>query len=181
MAQVVDDVAKMKALMDASRQETGVRMQKLIVLTLSAMLFLAGSVAAQELVVEQGWMRAMPPTQRMSAAYMTLRNEGTVPLVIRGAAMEGVADASFHETLHQDGSVTMQALTSLTIGPGDQRVLEPGGTHLMMMGIARMPAAGDDVTLCLNTNAGEHCVQLSVLRGPPEALSTVTTKGSHEH
>jgi copper(I)-binding protein len=171
----------MQALTDASPQETGARMQKLVALTLSVMLFLAGSVAAHELVVEQGWMRAMPPTQRMSAAYMTLRNEGKVAVIIRGASMDGVADASFHETRHRDGSVTMKALTSLTVGPGDQLVLEPGGTHLMMMGIARMPAAGEDVTVCLNTSAGEHCVQLPVLRSPTEALSTVNTKGSHEH
>ena len=116
-----------------------------------------------DLLVEDAWIRAMPPSATMSAAYLELVNTGTRPLTITGVSAEGVAEASLHETRREGDSIRMQAVAALTVAPGARLELAPGGRHIMLMGLERGLADGDVLRLCLETDAGEHCAAVPVI------------------
>ncbi|MCF6226501.1 MAG: copper chaperone PCu(A)C [Xanthomonadales bacterium] len=86
-------------------------------------------------VVEDAWVRAMPPGQKMTAAYGVFRNSGSVSLRISEFSSPQYASVSLHETIvDSSGMSKMQEIQEMLIPPGEVFELEPGGKHLMLMG-----------------------------------------------
>ena len=140
-------------------------------------LYLSCEAQAQALVIHDAWVRAMPPGQTMTAAYMQLENPGEQAVRVDGVeASEGVA--SLHETRRRDGRVQMAAVEQLDVPAGRTVSLEPGGLHVMLTGLANTPAAGTAVTLCVTGPAERVCVDAPVRRNAPDAA---VTRGSLEH
>lgn len=124
---------------------------------------LVPSLVAAEVVIEQAWVRAMPPTQRMTAAYLTVINRGDGPVKITGASSPLASAAELHESREVDGYTRMERLHQLPLAAGEAVHLSPGGMHLMLMGLEHMPAPGSTVQLCLSLSAGEAvCVDAPV-------------------
>ena len=148
--------------------------------SLVPLLLCAAADAAGPLAVEGGWVRALPPAQRMTAAYMTLRNDGSETLEIVAVSAAGAADASLHATRRSADRVRMEAVPTLRVPAGATVVLEPGGLHVMLMGLERMPAAGESLSLCLHTVDSEFCAELPVRREAPVAADTAAHGESAE-
>jgi copper(I)-binding protein len=132
---------------------------------------LSSAVAAQALKISDAWVRAMPPGQAMTAAYMKLENPGERAVVVTGVEASA-GDASLHETRHRDGRVQMVVAQKVEVPAGGSVSLEPGGLHVMLVGLARTPAAGETVTLCLTGTSPRVCVDAPVLRDAPKAVVT---------
>ncbi len=64
------------------------------------------------------WIRALPPTQSMTAAYFDIRNSGDTPLTITGATVAGASSAEIHVTREEDGRTRMERLTTLSVAAG---------------------------------------------------------------
>ena len=107
------------------------------------------------LELEGAWVRALPATQKNTAAYLTLRNTGDVPLTITGGQADLAAAVEIHTTREIDGYHRMEQLKQLTLAPGASQALAPGGIHLMLLGLERMPAAGEAVRICLTLASGD--------------------------
>ncbi len=121
--------------------------------------------AAAELRLEDAWVRALPPTQSNTAAYLTLHNRGDSTLRITGVSASGAGRAEIHVTREVDGLLRMEQLQELSVAPGERVQLEPGGIHLMLLDLERMPAEGERVTLCLQAGSEEACTEAPVRRG----------------
>ena len=62
-----------------------------------------------------------------------------------------------------DGLMRMEPLDGFAVAPGERSELEPGGNHLMLMGLAFRPVPGDDITLCLQLLTREEiCTRADV-------------------
>lgn len=137
------------------------------VVVLSCVLLLgacsARAFSAEDLRLENAWIRAMPPTQRMTAGYLDIRNTGDVAVEITGARTKIAKQAQIHASREVDGYVTMQHLDRLIVNPGETLSLSPGGMHLMLMGMEKMPPPGIDVDICLILSSGsEFCATATV-------------------
>ncbi len=118
------------------------------------------------LVLENAWVRALPPTQANTAAYLELTNTGEAELSVVGGSAALAERLEIHTTREIDGYMRMEQLDKLGLAPGETLRLEPGGTHLMLLGLERMPAVGESVRLCLELSAGaEVCTEAPVLKG----------------
>lgn len=138
------------------------------VLAWAALALSAGTFAQSALHIENAWVRAMPPTQRMTAAYMTLHNTGSTALTVSGAYAAG-GDASLHATRRDGDRRRMAPVESLTLEPGERVELAPGGLHLMLMSMVRVPIEGQTLEVCLDMGAVRQCVDAPVRRdGPAE-------------
>ncbi len=145
---------------------------------LAAGLLSLAAVAAQDpkLEFEDAWVRALPPFQPNTAAYLTLVNRGEVAVAIVGASSNVAEKVELHTTRKVDGLMRMEQLQGLAVAPGERVILAPGGTHLMLLGLAYMPAPGDDVQLCLQlATGGEVCTTAEVRTGGD------TLDHSHHH
>jgi copper(I)-binding protein len=132
---------------------------------LAASLFSLAAVAEQNtsLEFENVWVRAMPPFQPNSAAYLTLTNRGDVAVAIVGASSNVADSAELHTTRNVDGLVRMEKLQGLAVAPGERVELAPGGKHLMLFGLAFRLVPGDDVQICLQlATKDEACADAEV-------------------
>jgi len=130
---------------------------------------------AAELQLTEAWVRALPPVQKVTAGYLTISNTGTNAAEITGGSAELAQRVEIHTTREVDGMMRMEPLPSLTVGPGERVSLAPGGHHLMLLGLERMPQPGETVKLCLTVSGAEPvCTMADVRQGAPE-------EGHHHH
>jgi hypothetical protein len=92
--------------------------------------------------------RAMPPAAGNSAAFMTLRNPGPTAAIV-----EAKADVSETVELHThtrvDGVMKMRRVPKIELPAGEDTVLEPGGLHVMLIGLTEPLKAGERFDLTL--------------------------------
>lgn len=117
--------------------------------------FLLSSSVLAELVVEEGYVRKPIPGRSMSAAFMTINNVGKDDVLLKTAAIDGAKSVEIHTHTHKDGVMRMRQLHELMIKAGESIVLEPGGLHLMVFGITKLPD-NPQVTLC---DAANQCAK----------------------
>ncbi len=108
----------------------------------------AGDPAGLE--VRDAWVPEAPPNARVLAAYMTLVNHGERERVIRSADAPGFERVELHLSKMQDGLAKMIKQERITVPAGGERVLAPGGYHIMLIGVQERPTAGDTVPVTLN-------------------------------
>jgi len=131
---------------------------------LTSPLGAAGADPEASLRAEDVWVRAMPPGQRMTAAYLRIVAGGE-PVEIDGVSSP-IGDASLHETQTVDGRSRMVEIEKLSLGPGETVELAPGGKHIMLMGLERTPEVGELVPICLISEGDSMCADAPVLRSP---------------
>jgi copper(I)-binding protein len=108
----------------------------------------AGALSAQE-----AWIRAVPGSD-VAAAYLTLHNAGTQPVVVVGVRSPAAGMAMIHETALVGGKSTMRPHERLRVGAGETVRLAPGGLHIMLQMLNRTLAPDDDVPLVLLLEGG---------------------------
>ena len=58
----------------------------------------------------------------------------------------------------------MEQLQALAVAPGERVELAPGGTHLMLLGLAYRPVPGDEIRLCLQLVSGDEVCTVAEVR-----------------
>jgi hypothetical protein len=144
-----------------------------LLLSLAPLLAVAAEPAA--LTLEDAWVRALPPGQPNTAAYLTATNSGAAAVTIVGASAAIANTTQIHTTREVDGLQRMEQVAQLQLAPGQSLVFAPGGTHLMLMGLAQMPAPGEQVRLCLELAGGAQVCTLA------EVQKSAGNEQSHEH
>jgi copper(I)-binding protein len=111
--------------------------------------------------VEDAWAAATPPGAVTAAAYMTITSDTADRLVgARSAASRGV---EVHAHVESGGVLRMTPIAALGIEPGVKAVLAPGGHHLMLVGLTRPLAPGDEIVVVLEfERAGVREIALPV-------------------
>lgn len=121
------------------------------------------SVTANGVTVSGAWVREAPLPGGASAAYFTV--DAAAPDRLLSAASPAAARAALHgHEVDAAGVARMRPVGAVEVAPGAPVALEPGGLHLMLMGLAAPLAYGDDVPLTLVfERAGEVTLQAPVL------------------
>lgn len=108
--------------------------------------------------------RVPVPAGANGAAYMTLSNGSDTDDHLVSVATDIAETAEVHQTTTEDGSMSMQQVDSVEIPAGGETVLEPGGLHVMLIGVTGELTEGDTVDLTLTfDNAGEQTVSAEVV------------------
>ncbi len=118
--------------------------------TLAAALLisLAGLPAwAANVSVTNAWVRATMPGQPVGGAYMQIQSDTDARLL--SASSSAVPRVEVHE-MKMDGDVMrMREVKSVDLPKGKTISLEPGGYHIMLMGLKKPIAAGEVIPLTL--------------------------------
>jgi periplasmic copper chaperone A len=116
--------------------------------------------------VDGAWMRAVPPSVSDTAIYLTIANLGKDKIALTGGktpiadSVEPMITTKSGEGAKQE--LGMSSVDSLEIPPGGKLVLEPGGNHLMVMGLKKHPAEGEKVNLTITLEPGNHEIRLEI-------------------
>jgi copper(I)-binding protein len=103
-----------------------------------------------------------------SAAYLAIRNQGPRPEALVAVESEVADTVELHDVSMAGGVMRMRTVGSVAVPAGGQVALEPGGLHVMLVGLDRALAEGDSVPLVLRFRSGRILrLTAPVHRGPP--------------
>jgi copper(I)-binding protein len=106
---------------------------------LGAALLLASSslfaAAADQVQVEEAYVRAVPPGSANSAAFMKLTNTDSSVHSLTGAQSPATKVMELHTHTEENGMMRMRRVEKIELPVGEQVALQPGGLHLMLIGL----------------------------------------------
>ncbi|MFT8246498.1 copper chaperone PCu(A)C [Roseomonas sp. BN140053] len=114
------------------------------------------------IAVEQPWMRAAVQGGT-GGAFVTLRSTGAQADRLVSASSPAARAVELHNTVRDGDVMRMQPVPSIEIPAGGSVTLQPGGLHIMLVGLAQAARPGSTVPLTLNfERSGAVTVQLAV-------------------
>ena len=114
-------------------------------------------IAANEcppgVTIVDGWTAPARAGQPVSAAYVTICNGGAEDDALINVA--NVADAAantieIHQSTMTEGVMSMAKVERVTLPAGQKTAFEPGGAHIMLIGVSREIAKGAEPTFTLD-------------------------------
>ncbi|WP_270938211.1 copper chaperone PCu(A)C [Falsiroseomonas oryzae] len=148
-------------------------------------LLLAGAIAprarAQE--ISAGSLRIAAPWTRAAGAgatgagFMAIRNTGAEPDRLVAARTTAARVVELHTHIREGDVMRMRPVAAIELPAGREVRLQPGGLHLMLIGLAAPLRQGERVPLTLVfERAGEAQVELAV-----QAAGARGHGGGHGH
>jgi hypothetical protein len=149
----------------------------LALLLLILPLLAANLVAAPPatITVSDAYARAVPPGQPNSAAFMQLTNTGAQDRALVSATSDAAEVVELHTHKLEDGMMRMRQIARIDLPAGETVTLQPGGLHLMLIGLIDSLKPGDEITLSLGFDDGSRqTLDLPVKRIIPGAGDTMS-------
>ena len=144
-------------------------------LALATATAIAHDFKAGAIHIEHPWARASLGMAKAGAAYMVLTNEGSVADRLISASSDVAETVELHTHMMDDGVMRMRQVEAIDVDPGTPSVLEPGGLHVMLIGLKQQLVAGESFPMTLTfEQAGEVTVEVAV-----EAMGS--NMGGHDH
>lgn len=123
----------------------------------------AHTVTAGSIAVDHPWSRATRGP--VGAVYLVIRNEGSTDDRLIAASSDVAESVEIHEHAMSDGVMRMRpAAGGVTVSAGDAAVFEPGGLHIMLIGL-KAPLVEEEafsITLTFE-KAGDIAMDVDVL------------------
>lgn len=139
--------------------------------TLLAALCMSSSIAfAADVSVEQPFARATAPGQPNSAAFMKLTNRGEATALV--AADSSVAETvELHTHTNEGGVMRMRKVEQIELPAGETTVLQPGGLHVMLIGLKQPLQEGSHIDLTLEyADGSEQQLEVPVQMAMPAGM-----------
>lgn len=134
-------------------------LSKVFVLTIVICLVSSFSVLAHghkeakgKVTVDAAWARSTFALAKTGAIYLSINNQSKHDIKLLSVNVEAsiADDAQLHETLMGDGMMQMrEAEDGFDIPSGSLLNFEPGGKHIMLMGLKKPLTAGEEFSLSL--------------------------------
>lgn len=134
-------------------------------------LSLSTLALADTIEVQDAYVRAVPPGQPNSAAFMRITNHGSEDRALLAAQSNAAEVVELHTHRMEDGMMQMRRVDQIDLPAGGTVVLQPGGLHVMLIGLTEPLAPGDEVSLTLGFDqGGEQTLSLPVERIDPSTM-----------
>jgi periplasmic copper chaperone A len=116
-----------------------------------------------DLVVSDVRSSPTPPVASVGAVYFSIANAGLKADRLMAISSPIAGKAEIHESRLVNGSIEMRPVAWVECPPGATVKIEPGGLHVMLLGLTRPLAAGMQFPLMLRfRDAGSLTVQVVV-------------------
>jgi len=130
-------------------------MLKRYVTMLLGALLLGGFAVAQaqsvadQVEVQNAYVRAVPPGQPNSASFMALHNGDSKDHALVGAESPAAKVVELHTHSMHDGMMQMRPVERIDLPAGATTSLKPGGFHVMLIGLTQPLVPDQAVSLSL--------------------------------
>ncbi|MEQ8354390.1 MAG: copper chaperone PCu(A)C [Kiloniellaceae bacterium] len=125
-----------------------------------------------ELTIEHPWARASAGPVGNGAAFFVIRNAGASDRLV-AVASELAERAELHQNSMAGDIMRMRPVEAVEVPAGGTASLQPGGHHIMLIGLHKALKEGDRFALTLTfEKAGEVTVQIAV-----EAVGSMGPQG----
>lgn len=135
-----------------------------LMISLAASAAVVADGIADKVVVNDPYIRAVPPVVRTTAAFMQLQSSDSVERFLVGAATPVAAAVELHMHTMDDGVMRMRQIPHVHLPPNQTVALEPGGLHIMLFDLKEPLKAGDQVPITLTFEDGSTKEVSAVVR-----------------
>lgn len=132
-------------------------MKKLTALTFAAVLFAPAAWAggaADSVTAVDPYVRAVPPGQPATGAFMVLQNSDAKAHVLVKADNAASKVTELHGHVNEGGVMKMRPVKQIDLPAKGEAKLQPGGLHVMLIDLKQPLKAGDTVALTLTFEDG---------------------------
>ncbi len=130
-------------------------------------VFSIGSYAG-DVSISSAWSLAVPPSSKNGAVYLLIENKGSEADMLMDATTDVSKSVELHTTSHDHGQMKMHHRHSLEIPGNSSLTMEPGGHHIMLMGLVESLTPGQKFDLTLKfMKGGEIKTEVEVVESPP--------------
>lgn len=125
---------------------------------------LAHDITQGDLRIHEPWARATIGIAKTAAAYLTVINQGTHADRLIGVSTPVADGAMLHKSvMDENGVMMMRPVEAIDVPAGGEVKLEPGGMHVMLMGVHDPLKEGEHFPLTLSfEHAGDVAVSVHV-------------------
>lgn len=116
------------------------------------MLVFANAVvagAADVISVSGAYARAVPPGQPNSASFMTLKNSTDQAIALVAAKSPAAKVVELHTHTMEGGMMRMRKVEEIDIPANGEAKLQPGGDHVMLIGLVEDLKPGAEISVTL--------------------------------
>jgi len=144
--------------------------KKISVLSILFIIMAQIAISQETMIINDAWVREVPPGSSVSATYMTIQNKGDDDQLI-----EISSDVSENAELHtskvdENGVASMEMIKVLEIPAGKTVEFNPGGMHIMLIGLKESLVGKESINLTLEfTEAGEMQIEVPVKKSAGES------------
>lgn len=153
-------------------------------LSLALVLLVSAVASAQEyhlgsLTIEHPWARASAGDN--GSAYMTISNSGTAPDQLIAVTSPAADKVELHTHIKEGEVMKMRPVQAIDVKAGEHAVLEPGGLHIMLIGLKEPLKEGEKFPLTLTfEKAGSVAVEVAV-QSVGASAPMPAHMGEHKH
>ena len=140
---------------------------KRLTMLAAGLMFSAGVLAgaADNVSVQDPYVRLAPPNAAATGAFMVIRNTGDKDVKVVKADNPVSKATELHTHLNEGGVMKMRPVPAIEIKAKGEAVLRPGGLHVMMIDLKAPLKEGDSVPITLTFDDGSSKqVDAKVLR-----------------
>jgi copper(I)-binding protein len=114
-------------------------------LSLFLLSILITACSSEELSIKDAWVQPGVAGGN-SALYFSLQNSTGNEVVLKSVSSAEVEAVEIHETMQgADGTMSMQLQGTVAISAGESVQFEPGGLHVMLIGLKENLKVGDSI------------------------------------
>ncbi|MET0066702.1 MAG: copper chaperone PCu(A)C [Candidatus Thiodiazotropha sp.] len=118
--------------------------------------FALAATAGDGVLVDDPYVRAVPPGQPNSASFMSLRNTTDQDQQLVGASSRVAEVVELHTHTLEDGMMRMRQVEKIELPAGETVRLKPGGLHIMLIGLKQKLVPDEQVLLTLKFSDGSE-------------------------
>ncbi len=140
----------------------------LIVFAVTLLLVSCSPESGSGVDVHAAWARPARQGEN-GVVYFLLENHTTETHELIAAVSDTAEAVEIHESRMKGDVMQMQRLESVSLGPDAEVAFEPGGLHIMLIGLNRELNTGDQIELTLQfRNFDDLTVQVPVQDAPAD-------------
>ncbi|MET1414112.1 copper chaperone PCu(A)C [Roseibium sp. HPY-6] len=152
-------------------------------LTFVSLSSFAADYKAGDLTLSKTWTRATPPKAKAGGGFVEIMNSGATADRLVAASSDVAAKVEIHEMAVTDGIMKMRELNDgIEIPAGETVTLQPGGLHIMFMGLNQSFEEGTTVPVVLTfEKAGDVAIDLDVAKMGAKSMDHGHGDHGHNH
>lgn len=147
-------------------------------------VFLA-SLFAQDITIENAFVKVMPPSTKNSAVFLDLVNNTDKTISLISASSNISEKVELHTHIDEDGMKKMIKIDSIEVPAKSTVSLRPGGMHIMLFDVKKRISENDRINVKLvfdNNNTLESEVKAKDMRMLHEDMNSTKSHDNHaEH
>jgi hypothetical protein len=128
------------------------------------------------IVIDNPMIKTTPPGISNSAAYFTIINNSEKDITLIDVASDAAQFVEMHEHVVSNGKMKMQKMEPLKIAAKGSASFQPGGYHIMFIGVTQAIKNGDEIDITLRFDDGTKKIITSVAKKKYESEAAL-----HKH